>query len=185
MSFQYATGMCLLLENVGGCVHAGRPEVVTLNISNWPVLFRIVIFTVIYFSGAVHIRRYILRLIDTVIGWFVDVLIATCVIIKQLRCYSWQQYCNWRCSWDNRSQSTQNWQSSRGDRWLYPWWNAHHKRILPLFLTFLLIHCMFQYCIDKIGLLLTAKTDGMKKLKEFYEQNTFFTVLHVFNLNWI
>jgi len=33
--------MCLLLENVGGCVHAGRPEVVTLNIChNWPVLFR-------------------------------------------------------------------------------------------------------------------------------------------------
>ena len=23
VSFQYATGMCLLLENVGGCVHAG------------------------------------------------------------------------------------------------------------------------------------------------------------------
>ena len=32
VSFQYATGMCLLLENVGGCVHAGRPDVVTLNI---------------------------------------------------------------------------------------------------------------------------------------------------------
>jgi len=32
VSFQYTTGMCLLLENVGGCVHAGRPEVVTLNI---------------------------------------------------------------------------------------------------------------------------------------------------------
>jgi len=32
VSFQYATSMCLLLENVGGCVHAGRPEVVTLNI---------------------------------------------------------------------------------------------------------------------------------------------------------
>jgi len=31
-SFEYATGMCLLLENVGGCMHAGRPEVVTLNI---------------------------------------------------------------------------------------------------------------------------------------------------------
>jgi len=29
VSFQYATGMCLLLENMGGCVHAGRPEVVT------------------------------------------------------------------------------------------------------------------------------------------------------------
>ena len=40
LSFQYATGMCLLLENVGGCVHAGRPEVVTLNICNWPVPFR-------------------------------------------------------------------------------------------------------------------------------------------------
>ena len=41
VSFQYATGMCLLLENVGGCVHAGRPEVVTLNICyNLPVLFR-------------------------------------------------------------------------------------------------------------------------------------------------
>ena len=41
VSFQYATGMCLLLENVGGCVHAGRPEVVILNICyNWPVLFR-------------------------------------------------------------------------------------------------------------------------------------------------
>jgi len=40
MSFQYATGMCLLLENVGGCVNAGRPQVVTLNICyNWPVLF--------------------------------------------------------------------------------------------------------------------------------------------------
>ena len=40
MSFQYATGMCLLLqENVGGCEHAGRPEIVTLNICNWPVLF--------------------------------------------------------------------------------------------------------------------------------------------------
>jgi len=34
-------GMCLLLENVVGCVHAGRPEVVILNICyNWPVLFR-------------------------------------------------------------------------------------------------------------------------------------------------
>ena len=32
VSFQYATGICLLLENVGGCVHAGRAEVVTLNI---------------------------------------------------------------------------------------------------------------------------------------------------------
>jgi len=31
VSFQYTTGMCIL-ENVGGCVHAGRPEVVTLNI---------------------------------------------------------------------------------------------------------------------------------------------------------
>ena len=41
LSFQYATGMCLFLENVGGCMHAGRPEVVTLNICyNWPVLFR-------------------------------------------------------------------------------------------------------------------------------------------------
>ena len=41
VSFQYATGTCLLLENVGGCVHPGRPEVVTLNICyNWPVLFR-------------------------------------------------------------------------------------------------------------------------------------------------
>jgi len=27
VSFQYATGMCLLLENVGGCVHAGRVHV--------------------------------------------------------------------------------------------------------------------------------------------------------------
>ena len=41
LSFQYATGMYLLLENVGGCVHAGRPKVVTLNICyNWPVPFR-------------------------------------------------------------------------------------------------------------------------------------------------
>jgi len=32
VSFQYATRMCLLLENVGGCMHAGRSEVVTLNI---------------------------------------------------------------------------------------------------------------------------------------------------------
>ena len=33
------TTMCLPLENVGGCVHAGRPEVITLNICyNWPVL---------------------------------------------------------------------------------------------------------------------------------------------------
>jgi len=31
VSFQYATGMCLLLENVGGCVHAGRPEVATFE----------------------------------------------------------------------------------------------------------------------------------------------------------
>ena len=40
VSFQYATGLSLLLEIVGGCVHAGRPEVVTLKICNWPVLFR-------------------------------------------------------------------------------------------------------------------------------------------------
>jgi len=29
-----------MLYNAGGCVHAGRPEVITLNICNWLVLFR-------------------------------------------------------------------------------------------------------------------------------------------------
>ena len=38
--FRWSWKILLYSVGVGGCVHAGRPEVVTLNICNWPVLFR-------------------------------------------------------------------------------------------------------------------------------------------------
>jgi len=92
VSFQYATGMCLLLENVGGCVHAGRPKVVTLNICNWPVLFR----ATHLFGNAVMVTSHFPQPVPFLLfsqsstGSFLTILSGQCICRPKYVC-SWKR----------------------------------------------------------------------------------------------